>query len=367
MKIILVLATLIGLSVTPAVAHEGHDHGGDEKPAAGSPILGDRPLRLPDGTVFLPKLSQRRFMLRTVIAEIREVPISVELNAHVVMDPNAGGRVQSTQAGRIEAGPNGLPVLGQSVRKGEVLAYVKPAIGSVERANQTAQIAELKAALGLAEKKLARQQALEGTVPRKEIEATQAEMASLKQRVNAIRGGIDVGEALLAPADGVVARADVVAGQVVDAKDVLFEIIDPKRLMIEAIAYDASTAAEVKAAMLAGDGTPLRYVGGARSLRDGALPMLFRFSGASPMLAVGQPVKVIAKTSRTLKGVPLPAAAVVRNPSNESIVWVHDSAERFRPITVTVRPLDGQTVVATGLADKARVVVTGAPLLNQIR
>lgn len=360
----LTLALLTGLGLAPAVAHEGHEHGGD-KPAA-TPALGDHPQRLPDGSVFLPKLAQRRLMVRTVLAETREAPVSVELNGHVVMDPNAGGRVQSAQAGRIEAGPEGLPVLGRPVRKGEVLAYVRPAIGSVERAGQAAQLAELQSALGLAEKKLARQQALEGTLPRKEIEATQAELASLRQRIDAIRNGLG-GEALRAPASGIIARAEAVAGQVVDAKDLLFEIVDPQRLMIEALAYDAATAADVKTAALAGSAAPLRYLGGARSLRDGALPLLFAIAGNGPALAVGQPVKVIAQTSRSLKGTPLPAAAVVRNPSNEAVVWVHDTAERFRPVPVTVRPLDGQTVVVTGLADKARVVVSGAPLLNQIR
>ena len=64
------------------------------------------------------------------------------------MDPNAGGRVQSMVAGRLEAGPKGFPALGQTVRKGEVLAYVVPASDTLERANQAAQLAELRASLG---------------------------------------------------------------------------------------------------------------------------------------------------------------------------------------------------------------------------
>ena len=33
-------------------------------------------------------------------------------------------------------GPNGLPLLGARVKRGEVLAYVEPAIGAVERLRQ---------------------------------------------------------------------------------------------------------------------------------------------------------------------------------------------------------------------------------------
>ncbi|WP_137937346.1 HlyD family efflux transporter periplasmic adaptor subunit [Chitinivorax sp. B] len=351
----------------PVLAHEGHSHGKEGASATNGPIVGDRPQRLSDGTVFLPKLAQRRLMIRTTVAIVRAVPVSVEMNGHVIMDPNTGGRVQSSLAGRIEAGPKGLPMLGQTVRKGELLAYVKPTIGSVERAGQQAQLAELHAALGLAEKRLERQQLLVGTVPRKELDATQAEVISLRQRIRVIQSGVSGGEALLAPVGGTIAKAEVLAGQVIDAKDILFEIIDPKHLMIEALAYDAAIVTEIRTATLAGMPTPLRYLGGARSLRDGALPLLFAVDKPETPLAIGQPVKVITQTSRQLNGTSVPMAAVVRNPNNEPTVWLHETAERFKPVVVTVRPLDGATVVATGIPDKARVVVNGAPLLNQIR
>ena len=40
----------------------------------------------------------------------------------VIMDPNASGRVQAVHGGRVEPGPKGLPVAGQAVRRGDVLA-----------------------------------------------------------------------------------------------------------------------------------------------------------------------------------------------------------------------------------------------------
>jgi membrane fusion protein, heavy metal efflux system len=83
---------------------------------------------------------------------------------------------------------------------------------------------------------------------------------------------------------------------------------------------------------------------------------------------VDQTVTVIARLKDKLKGVVLPAEAVVRNTANEPIVWIKSGAERYIPQPVQVRPLDGQTVVVThGLGDDNRVVVKGAALIAQIR
>ncbi len=71
--------------------------------------------------------------------------------------------------------PRGLPGAGQAVRKGEVLAYVLPTTGAIERSNQLAQQAELRAARALADKRVARLKELADTVPRKDIEAAEVE------------------------------------------------------------------------------------------------------------------------------------------------------------------------------------------------
>ena len=173
------------LSAPPsAQAGEGHDHGGG---AAAPSAQG--PQRLPDGSVFLPKPAQRQLGVRTMITEDAELPRSVELNGKVLMDPNAGGKVQPLNAGRIEPGPRGLPNPGQAVRKGEVLAFVVPSTAPIERSNQAAQLAELRAAKSLADKRVARLQELSDTVPRKDIEAAQSEAASLSERIAAVGGG----------------------------------------------------------------------------------------------------------------------------------------------------------------------------------
>ena len=353
-------------ALSPAHAGEGHDHGD----ALAAPSASG-PQRQPDGSVFLPKPAQRQLGVRTAVTVAAELPRTVELSAKVLMDPNAGGKVQPLNAGRIEPGPRGLPDPGQTVRKGEVLAYVVPSTAPIERSNQAAQLAELRAARALADKRIARLQELADTVPRKEIEAAESEAASLTARISAVGGGLSNREALLAPVSGVIASANVVAGQVVDAREIIFEIVDPSRLRIEALAFDAAIASNIGGATMAvGDQrVPLTFVGAARSLREQALPLSFRAQGSAlNQLAVGQPLRVFVQTKDKVKGIAVPVASLMKNPANQTIVWVKTAPERFEPRTVTTEPLDGVTAAITsGLEPGDRVATQGATLINQVR
>jgi hypothetical protein len=355
----------------PALAGPGaHGPDGEHLEAPGAAAASGL-ARLPDGSVQMPKLAQRRLGIRTVIAPQTTAAASVELPARVAMDPNAGGLVQAAHGGRVEPGPGGLPVPGQAVRRGEVLAYVRHHADPFEAAGQRARAAELRAARQVAEQRAERLEGLAGTVPRKEIEAARAELAGLRQQERAIGAGLATRQALAAPVSGVIARADAAHGQVVDEKDVLFEIVDPARLLVEASTADPALAQRIESASLAGiEGVTLRLVGIGRALRDGRLPVVFRATADAdaPPLAVGQPVTVVAQTRERVPGIVLPAGAVVRNAANETAVWVKAGAERFVPQPVTVRPLGAGTVLVTGgLAADNRVVVQGAAMLAQVR
>lgn len=326
--------------------------------------------RLADGSVQVPKLSQRRMGIRTVVAPESQAAATVDLPGRVVMDPNAGGRVQAVHGGRIEPGPRGLPVAGQRVRAGEVLAYLRHHAEPYAEANQRAQLAELRAARVVAQQRTDRLASLEGTVPRKDIESARSELEGLLARERSIGASLSAREALVAPVGGVIARADAVRGQVVEARDVLFEVVDPARALVEATTADPALVDKVAGAVLPGvPGVQLQLVGSARSLRDGVLPLTFRATGAVvTRVAVGQPVTVVVQLKEQIRGLVLPAEAVVRNQANEPVIWIKSGAERFIPQPVQVRALDGERIVVTsGLAADNRVVVRGASLIAQIR
>lgn len=370
MVLIAACALLAGATATfDAKAGEGHDHG-DAAPVASN---GNAPKRQADGSVFLPKPSQRQLELRTLVAEEKKLPKTVELTGRVTNDPNAGGKVQPTQAGRIEAGPRGLPQLGQAVRKGDTMAVVRASTAAIERANQVAQTAELKANLEQARKRVARLEQLEGTVAQKDVDAARGDAESLAQRLAVVSASVSATEQLVAPVSGVIAAAHAIAGQVVNAGDVLFEIVDPARLVVQASAFDTTllgNIASASASPSAGVAVPLRFVGAGRSLEEGAIPLQFNTNapkGAVP-LAVNQPVKVFVQTKETVLGFAIPAGSVVKNPGNQDIVWVHTGAELFEARSVRLIALDGATVsVVNGLKAGDRVVTQGAALVNQVR
>lgn len=372
------LAVLIAYAGAPAavLADAGHDH---DKKAGNPATLGASAYpdggnagarRLADGSVFMPKPVQRELGVRTIVAEMHDLARSIELNGRVVADPNAGGRVQSSQPGRIEPGPRGLPALGHRVSKHEVLAYIRPVANAIDLGNQRAKLAELAAQHALAEKRVRRLEALEGSVPQKEIEAARGELASLAERRAAVSGSLSNREALTAPVAGVISSARAVAGQVVDAREILFEVIDPQRLMVEALAYDAAIVSEIadaSAALPGGRALGLEFAGGAPQLREQALPLLFRIKGPPPPLAVGQPLKVVAQTRQTFKGVAVPLAALARNGAGETVVWVHAGAETFAVRKVRHLMLDGAHAALTeGIAAGERIVAAGASL-SQVR
>lgn len=359
-----------------AYAGPGHDHDHDQdhakQDAPPSASASNNPKRLPEGRVFLPKPSQHQWSLRTHTVTLGQHPQTYELDGTVVMDSRSGGKVQAAQAGRLQGGPRGLPVVGQTVRAGEVLAYVVPTTGTIERSNHLAQQAQLRAEHTLAGKRLTRLQELADTVPRKDIEAAQSELDSLTQRLTAIGAGLSGRDVLLAPVSGVIASTHAVAGQVLEARELVFEVVDPRQIRIEALAYDPAQAQDVQSGTLV-SGTQriaLRWVGAAGSLRGQALPLLFaaQAQNLATHWPLGQPVRVLAHGRARVSGLQLPSVALQRNAANQSVVWVKQGPEHFAPRVVTYVPLDGVSVAVTsGLQAGERIVTQGAALLNQIR
>lgn len=363
---------LVGLSFVFSAAQAApgaHGPDGEHLDQAAAPSRAGL-ARLPDGSVQVPKQAQRRMGLRTLIAPESQAAATVQIPGRVVADPNASGLVQSAHGGRIEAGPRGLPVAGQAVRQGDVLAWVRHHAEPYAEAAQLTQRTELRAARELAEQRVRRLASLEGTVPRKDIEAARIEARSLAARERSIGASLAAREALLAPVSGVIARADLKAGQIVDSREVLAEVVDPSRMLVEAVTPDVQLGGQLEQASLAGvEGVRLQLIGAARALRDGVLPLTFRAHvPPGTLLAVGQPVLVTAALKARRKGIVLPAEAIVRSPSNETVVWIKSGTERFVPQPVRIQPLDTHTVlVIQGLAADNRVVVKGAALVAQIR
>jgi hypothetical protein len=371
-----VVVTMYGATLAawpvPAGAHEGHDHA--DEPAAPLPAAagGGRPARLADGSVFVPKPTQRLLELRTVRVEESDAPRSLRLAGELVGDPRASAVVQTLQGGRVAGEGGSWPVLGAPVRRGQVLLRLTPSGSGSERASSAAEAARVEAELTQARADLARLDGLAGVVSRAEVETQRSRVASLVAQRTALRTSLSTGgERLVAPIDGVIASIDARPGMVVSPGETLLTVIDPARMSVEALAFEPVAAGGIlRASVALRDGPALeaRLAGVGAQTRGGAVPVRLDLVSVAPGLVAGQPVTVFLERASSARGLLLPSAAVIRAPNGERIVFEKVAAERFVPRAVRIEQVSAdRVVVLAGIAPQARIVVRGAHLVGQIR
>jgi cobalt-zinc-cadmium efflux system membrane fusion protein len=245
-------------------------------------------------------------------------------------------------------------------------------VTSVERSGLQQQIASVEQELAIAQARVERLRKLVGSVPRRDIDEAEAALNGLRRQRAALSPALTAKEALRAPISGVVTANNVKVGQVVEGRDqVLFEIVDPSRLMVEAVAFDPRVANTVHmASATTADGVTLNleHLGHSLTLKQQAIPLLFSIHAPAQGLSVGQPVRIVAQIQGKVTGIVLPRQSVVRGPNGQPLVWEHASPQRFVARPVRVQPVDGNTVlVSAGIGPEARIVTDGAGLLNQVR
>jgi cobalt-zinc-cadmium efflux system membrane fusion protein len=363
------LLVLIAFGAVRLLAHEGHDHG-DERVTAPT-AAGDRAQVLADGSVFLPKPTQRVLSLRTRLGREDQFVTRTELPGRVIPDPNASGLVQAAAAGRLAPPPGGFPRLGASVKAGDVMAFVSTPFLAIDQSTMRQQQGDLDQQISIVERRIARYETLakSGAVAQVTLDEARLELQGLRDKRTSLDRVKHEPEALRAPVDGVVASANAVAGQVVDANAVVFQIVDPKRYFVEALSFEAPRQG-VTATGRTSEGRELKlsFVGGGLADRNQALPVQFAVENSNGPLRLGQFVTVYAETSDGMAGLAAPRASVVRRSNGESVVYTHDGAERFVARVVRTRALDADRVlIVAGLESGKRVVTQAAELLNQVR
>ena len=319
-----VAVILIGVALTlasaPALAHEGHDHAEEQKPAA--PMTGDRAARLGDGTIFIPKPVQRIFGLRTVLTETRTFKRAIELPGRIIPDPNASGYVQAAVGGRLTPPPGGFPQLGAQVKQGDVLAYVAQPMQTIDVSDMRQRQGELDQQISIVERRLARYETLapSGAIARSQLEDTRSELEGLRER----RGMLDKSrrepEALIAPVSGVIADGSAIAGQIAQPNAVIFHIIDPARLWVEALSFEIIPGArEASAQTASGKTFTLMHRGSGFADRSQSIPVHFAIEGDATGLRAGQFVSVLVRTDDASNGIAVPRSALVRAASGQDV------------------------------------------------
>jgi hypothetical protein len=352
-----------------ALAHEGEDHG----PSSEAQRFASRDLAqlLPDGSVFVPKATQRILAIRTALTEHGHFRRAIELPGRIIPDPNASGYVQASVGGRLSPPPGGFPKLGTRVSQGDVLAFVTPPIQAVDVSDMRQRQGELDQQISIVERRVARYEPLvqSGSITRVQLDEARLELQGLKDRRAALDKARREPEALIAPVSGIVAEGVVAAGQIAQPNTVVFQIVDPERLWIEALSFNALTGTQTATARSpSGRSLPLKYQGSGFTDRNQSIPIHFSIEGDVTGLRVGQFVTVLANTDEERNGLAVPRGSVVRSANGQDVMYEHVTAERFQARLVRIEPLDGERVlIATGIGPSRRVVTQGAELLDQVR
>jgi len=361
-------AACVALIPGQARAHEGADH---SQPPASIQTQGDAASRLPDGSIFVPKATQRIFSIRTVQTAAGTYRRTTELPGRIIPDPNASGYVQAATGGRLSAPAGGFPQLGTIVKEGDVLAYVTPPLQAIDVSDMRQRQGELDQQMSIVERRLSRYEALAptGAISRVQLEEARLEMQGLKDRRAALDKSRRDPEALVAPVSGIVADGSAVAGQIAQPNAIIFHIIDPNRLWIEALSFAPIAGGQVASAKTGGgQSLKLAYKGSGFADRSQSIPVHFAIDDNLAGLRAGQFVTVLVATEEEKKGIAIPRAALVRSANGQDLVFEHTRAEVFLPRQVRTEPLDGDNVlVQAGVGPGKRIVTQGAELLDHVR
>lgn len=375
----------VGVLLVAAVAwgHGGEDHGAPptKQGAAG---LG----------ISVSKETQFLLEIRTERVRTRSVEARLVAPGKVIPRTDRYAQVASPVPGIVIASGSGVPLVGQKVKKGQVLATVQQSLSASEATGLStgliqaeAESIRAQAALEQARKDLTRLESLQGVVAEKDVQQAQLAVRTAEQELNRARSAREVlsgarqGQGttrftLTAPIDGVLVEARATVGEQVDPSRPLFTVLDASVVWVEARVYEndvarveAATGALVHSEAYEGQHFTARlyHVGqvvdeGTRSVR-----VLFELDNREGRLRPGMFVDAAIGAGGRQQALAVPEAAVIEE-EGRSFVFLHTGPEQFERREVVLGVRDGEwRAVRQGVREGDRVVVKGVGTLQATR
>ena len=369
------------------------------------PILGD--------SVSYLKEQQWKLPFRTELARTQNVRKSISVSGRVGADPASDFLVLPPLSGHFTAPPRGIPVLGEKVRKGQLLGFVEPPLPAPEQAalvsNQTqtqaalaqlqekisdgeSRITELEARLELAglEKDRAERLVEIQAIPQKRLESTTREVKIIEAKLAATRRNLsslvetvrglesqrrpeqrDHRIAIYAPGAGTVVDFRAASGAFVEQNEVLFRVIDLASVWIRANVPENQIHEldELGASLISFGGSELNLspensrlvgVGDLVDVETRTIPIIWSVTNDGRDLRIGMRVEVEVFGRDAIVSLVAPRSALLRE-ENKTIVYVHVSGETFDRRIVETGMADGAVVqILKGLSVGERIVIEGA-------
>jgi RND family efflux transporter MFP subunit len=335
------------------------------------------------------KEQQWKTEFATVAVSERDLQPSVQASGEVRPVAGREARLSAAATGRVTLG-SPVPVIGISVRAGQVLATIAPRLSAgADRASLEAEVLTARAELGAAVAQLARAERLlkEQAVSERSVEEARARGEVARARLGAATGRLTQYSAgasgggragqgafqVRSPLAGTLVSATVASGESVEEGKLLFTVIDLGRVWIEARVFepDIPRVEGARSAWFTIEGYQDPFVIDQRNGRlvtvgrvidpqSRTVPVIFEVSNPDAKLRIGQFAKVGIATGAPVRGLAVPSAALVED-GGKVVVYVQTGGESFerRPVTVVARS-PGWAAVREGLSAGERVVVKGA-------
>ncbi|MBZ4397826.1 efflux RND transporter periplasmic adaptor subunit [Myxococcus sp. AS-1-15] len=371
----------LSLSGSVALAHTGESH------AAAQPVVTGPSFSAPKETQFLLEVRTRR-------AAVRSVESRLVTPGKVVPRTDRIAQVSAPVAGRVLAANGAVPLVGQRVKRGEVLALVQQSLSTSESTGLStshfqaeAEVSRAQAALEQARRDLTRLESLQGVVAEKEVQQARLAVSTAEQEWSRAKSAREVlagarqgqGTArvsLVAPIDGVLVEARASVGEQVDPSRPLFTVLDASIVWVEAHVYEAevaraegTTGALISTAAYPGQHFPAKpyHVGQMVGEATRSVRVLFEVDNREGRLRPGMFVDVALGEGGRKDELAVPTDAVVED-EGRAFVFIHTGPETFELRPVVLGGTDGAwRAVRQGLKTGERVVVSGVAALRLAR
>jgi len=341
------------------------------------------------------KQQQWQVPFATAFAVQGTVIPALEVSGEITTPPSGQADVGASVAGMVVASPAGLPLPGQTVRRGELLA----SIAAVPAAPEDAARAELAVAEAEARLQAARAAVERATrlladraIAQRELDEARRELGVAEESVRSARRARDLysGAAsgrgagthqVTAPLDGVVVAVHATAGKSVASGELLFRVVDFSELWIRARVpeqdaarlsahQDASIALPgVETALelaVTGNDASASVVNIGRTVDPDSrtVDVIYALRRPDERLRVGGMVRVGVPIDEPWHGVIVPRSAVLDD-DGRFVVYVQVEGESFEERAVRLGPgSQSQVGIASGVGAGERVVSRGANIIR---
>jgi membrane fusion protein, heavy metal efflux system len=341
------------------------------------------------------KLTEEQVKSSEIIATevmIDVVRESVSIQGKVIPRSGQQTGVFSPFPGRLIAPKHGLPIVGNFIKQGQLLASVEQEFPATERAtinekriDYQSQIEQAQQEINQKTKDLERANILlqGGVIAKKQVQQAETDLSlarikyqsavRARKQYDALQSNVGFRtNPITAPISGTITAVTASPNQQIDTQRQLFEITNLGSVWVEAQVFEDYLASirgkrtiEMTSRAAPGMTFTGRYVGLSQQVdpANKTIGVIFEVTNPHAILGVGMNLEIRLPAGTETSGTVVPASAVIEE-QEHSVVFIEQSPGVYERREVKVGSRQGDRVlISEGLSAGEKVVSTGAQVL----